>query len=262
METEGTTIKPAPSPQVVSGLRDLRQRIGARQETAALPAPTKRRETNQELLQKALTAACPRERDRAAETLRRQIKSLCAAVIDRYAGSRLSAQEVEDLAQEVLLRLLTTGKEDAVSAVTVDPSPAYVTRIAVNLLIDRQRFQKRRGLNAPAVSLDDSYEAASVPDTRLSVEEDVVTRLYRTELRASLKRTLNPMEAEVVWRRSEGATHQEIAAELGIQQANARKHCERGLKRLKHLIETGALSIPLSAPREEWGASTAAQHAG
>lgn len=269
----GSTSSSGPSAAVASGLRDLRRRIGEqRAQTAEVktaaesisaearqPTPksltvtvspaTTRRETNRELLTKVLTAATSRERDRAAETLRRQIKTVCAAAIDRYGGRNLSAQESEDLTQEVFLRLLQAGRCDdaAPQEATIDPSPAYISRIAVNLLIDRQRFMKRRGLSQPGLSLEENDGATLIPDPHPSVEELVVGQMHLRDLRATLTRSLSPMEAEVLWRRGEGASHEEIAAELGIQQANARKHAERGIKRLKRLIESGQFTFPLAA---------------
>jgi len=206
----------------------------------AVAAPV-RRETNRELLDRAMNAPTERERNRAAETLRRQIKTLCAAVVDRYT-SALTSQEVEDMTQEVFVRLLTSQAGNAGEAV-VEPTPAYISRIAVNLIIDRRRHLKRRGLEQLPASVEDEALAATLRDARPSVEETVVDRMRTRELRRTLNQMLSPTEAKVVWMRTEGASHEEIARQLGIKEPNARKHCERGLKRLRNLVETGAVPM-------------------
>ena len=225
-----TCADPAPGADAMQALRDLRQQIGENR-------PQERRATNRELLEAVRNAPTAAERDRAADALRRQIKSLCAAIIDRQ-NSALTAQEVEDLTQEVLLRLLQSR-----SVETVDPTPAYLHRIATNVLIDHLRFLKRRGLTAPTAGPESEAEMARLADPRPSVEEEALGRIRTRELRAALVRLLRPLEADVLWLRAEGASHLDIAAELGIQEANARKHLQRGINRLKRMAVVGELGL-------------------
>ena len=240
-ETRATpAMTPDPGARVM--LSGLRQRIGSGASTASPEAPSApKRESNRELLDKAMNATAEWQRNRAAETLRRQIKSLCAAVVDRHT-SALTSQEVEDLTQEVFLRLLTSQAGNVGEAV-VDPTPAYIARIAVNLLIDRRRFLKRRGLDQIPASVEDEVVTATLRDPNPSVEDAVLGRLRTRELRRALLKSLSPTEAKVIWMRTEGASHEEIARELNIKEPNARKHCERGLKRLKNLVETNAIPL-------------------
>lgn len=225
-------------------LSSLRQRIGSGVSTVSPEVPAApKRESNRELLDKAMNATAEWQRNRAAETLRRQIKTLCASVVDRHT-SALTSQEVEDLTQEVFLRLLTSQKGNVGEAV-VDPTPAYIARVAVNLLIDRRRSLKRRGLDQIPASVEDEVVTATLRDPNPSVEDTVLLNLRTRELRRALITSLSPTEAKVIWMRTEGASHEEIARELNIKEPNARKHCERGLKRLKNLVETNA--IPLMA---------------
>lgn len=219
-----------PTPDTRSALQDLRRSVVGRR-------TEERRSTNRELLDVALHAPTPVERSRAADTLRRQIRSLCAALIDQKA-STLTAHEVDDLTQEVLLRLLQSR-----TAQSIDPTPAYLSRIATNVLIDHLRFCKRRGLTAPAVCWEDTGGATTLADVRVCVEAEVLDRIRNDEIRAELQRALKPVEADVLWLRAEGASHGEIARDLGMGEANARKHCERGLKRLQRLALLGTLTL-------------------
>jgi RNA polymerase sigma factor (sigma-70 family) len=243
-EVNGTETTAAMTPDAGTRamLSGLRQRIGSGASAAPSEAPgVPKRESNRELLDKAMNATAEWQRNRAAEALRRQIKTLCAAVVDRHT-SALTSQEVEDLTQEVFLRLLTSQAGNVGEAV-VDPTPAYIARIAVNLLIDRRRFLKRRGLDQIPASVEDEVVTATLRDPNPSVEDTVLGRMRTRELRRALLKSLSPTEAKVIWMRTEGASHEEIARELNIKEPNARKHCERGLKRLKNLVETNAIPL-------------------
>lgn len=218
MNTEDTR----PSP-MLQNLRDLHQK--RRADEATMPRPA--RSTNGELLEAVRCAPTERARSAAAETLRRQVRSLCAAALAR-SGRGLSAQELDDLVQDVFLRLLQ-------SPAGTDPSPAYIHRIAANLLIDQHRHLARRGQDQVVQSLDDAdgeaerTAAASGP----GVEESVLAALEARALRELIERLLKPTEAQILMRRSEGAAHDEIAQELGLSCANVRKQWERGVKRLR-----------------------------
>ena len=197
-----------------------------------------KRQTNKELLAVIRDTACSkREQDRAAEALRRQVKSLCAATLARQART-LAANELEDLTQEVVIRLLQ-------SPAGTEPTGAYIARIATNLLIDRQRHLIRRGQDKPAFSLDDTEEGETrdLPDLETRVEESVLARIQQRAIREALLTLLKPNEALVVLRRAEGASHDEIAEELGTNAACVRKQAERGLKRLRDHAEAGRFAF-------------------
>jgi RNA polymerase sigma-70 factor, ECF subfamily len=213
-------------------------------QAAPKPAPTTtvsaapKRQTNKELLAVIRSAeSSKRERDTAAELLRRQIKSLCAATLARQARM-LAANELEDLTQEVVIRLLQ-------SPAGTEPTGAYIARIATNLLIDRQRHLIRRGQDKQALSLDDTEEGETrdLPDPETRVEETVLARIQQRAIREALLTLLKPNEAIVVLRRAEGASHDEIAEELGTNAACVRKQAERGLKRLREHAEAGRLAF-------------------
>lgn len=206
-----------------------------------LPTPPQapRRQTNRELLGVIRASDTnERERNRAAEQLRRQIKTLCAATLARQSR-QLSANELEDLTQEVVVRLLQSPEG-------TDPSAAYIAKVATNLLIDRQRHLVRRGQEKQALSLDDTLEgsaAREVPDPAVCVEETVLDRIQQHSLREALLKLLKPHEALVVLRRAEGASHDEIAQELGTNAACVRKQAERGMKRLREQAELGRFAF-------------------
>ena len=205
--------------------------------TAVAPTAPKR-QTNKELLAVVRsTESTKRERDLAGEQLRRQVKSLCAATLARQARTML-ANELEDLTQEVVIRLLQ-------SPASTEPTGAYIARIATNLLIDRQRHLIRRGQDKQALSLDDTEEGETrdVVDLETRVEDSVIARIQQRAIREALLKLLKPHEALVVLRRAEGASHDEIAEELGTNAACVRKQAERGLKRLKEHADAGRFAF-------------------
>lgn len=205
--------------------------------TATAPAAPKR-QTNKELLAVVRsTESTKRERDLAGEQLRRQVKTLCAATLARQARTLL-ANELEDLTQEVMIRLLQ-------SPASTEPTGAYIARIATNLLIDRQRHLIRRGQDKQALSLDDTEEGETrdVVDLETRVEDSVIARIQQRAIREALLKLLKPNEALVVLRRAEGASHDEIAEELGTNAACVRKQAERGLKRLKEHADAGRFAF-------------------
>ncbi|MBC8143398.1 MAG: sigma-70 family RNA polymerase sigma factor [Armatimonadetes bacterium] len=221
---------------VLAGLTALRSRVVPN--TVSAPATATPRQTNAELLAATRHGKTNSEKNRAAEELRRRIKTLCAAALDRYT-SQLTAQEADDLTQEVMVRLLCTTDEAA------EITGAYISRVAVNLLIDKRRALDRRGLNKPGVSVDDCEAAVAIPDPAPTPEQSLTQNFESFRLRQVISDALSPTEAKVVWLRvAEDRSHAEIADELGIKEANARKHYERGLKRLRsHVGETAFAAL-------------------
>ena len=245
IDREATTQR-RPDANALAGLAALRRRVVTPAETVeAAPAPAAQpvvrptRQSNGELLHAARHGRTASEQNRAAEELRRRVKTLCAAALDRYTG-HLTAQEADDLTQDVLVRLLSAASDEGKTPIEV--TPAYIQRVAVNHLIDQRRRLDRRGLNKPGLSVDDTEAAIALPDPYARVEDEVVGKFHQYQLRAALDAALSPTEAKVLWLRvGDGLSHAEIADELGIKEANARKHYERGLKRLRTRMETGTV---------------------
>jgi RNA polymerase sigma factor (sigma-70 family) len=216
--------------QAISALQSLKSWDSASTQQNNAP----KRQTNRELLDLSRsTTVTKAEQNQAAEQLRRQVKALCGAHLARQ-NRALSASELEDLTQDVILRLLQSPEG-------TEPSSAYIARIATNLLIDRQRHLVRRGQEKFTLSLDDTIEGETrdILDPAARVEDTVLARIQQLSLRKALATFLKPTEATIVLRRAEGASHDEIAEELGLTCANVRKQAERGMKRLKLCADAG-----------------------
>jgi RNA polymerase sigma-70 factor (ECF subfamily) len=153
------------------------------------------------------------------------------APLRRFFEKRLGPRnpEVEDLVQEVFLRLATSRE--------IRPGDAldgYVFRIAVNLLQDHRRRLVRRGTNAHQ-SFDESVHGGSsegVTPEREFLGEEAVERLV-----AALHGL--PERTRSVWvlYHFEDLPHVQIARQLGISQSTVEKHMHRANVHLLKYIE-------------------------
>ncbi len=193
-------------------------------------SPPPRVASNGELLRNARTGTSAQARNQAADALRRRIRSHCAAVLSRHAPS-LGADELDDMVQDVVLRLLAIPE-------ACEPSTSYIQTIAQHLLIDRYRRRHRRGQDAPTVSWEQLHaETGYEPlDTSESPEEQTVDKLTASDLLKRLQRQLRPREIAVLLARADGRPHEEIAAELGLTNAHVRKIWERTQVRARELV--------------------------
>ena len=185
------------------------------------------RASNRTCLAQVRTSGDAAARERAASLLRRQCRALCAAVIARKAAG-LSADAIEDLTQDVLIRLLRSPEG-------TDPSPAYIETIAANVLIDRHRHRERRGLAGANVSLDDpdAVEFVALADPDADTENTALARASYDGLIEAIRRLLRPRDAEIVLRRADGVPHERIAEDLGLAVPHVRKLAERAMRRLR-----------------------------
>lgn len=146
----------------------------------------------------------------------------------RFFRARLGgSSDVEDLVQELYLK---------VQAVTEDPienPPAYLYRLASNLMLDRMRQAKRAGArdtewrrtnHATIGALD----VADTPDA----ESAVIARQRLQKLSAALE-TLAPTTQRVFrLHKFEGLTHAETAQRMGISRSAVEKHVSLALGHL------------------------------
>ncbi len=185
------------------------------------------RRSNRECLEAVRSTADPSLRESAAKDLIRRCRALCAATIARQRAG-LNADAIDDLAQDVLVKLLASPEG-------TDPSPAYIETIAAHVLIDRHRHTARRGLDGPTVSFDDPDNGLMdlMPDATPTPEATVVERVGKERLVSAIREILRPREAEIVLRRADGDPHENIAADLGLAVPHVRKIAERAFRRLR-----------------------------
>ncbi|MFM7323142.1 MAG: RNA polymerase sigma factor [Armatimonadota bacterium] len=185
------------------------------------------RRTNRACLAAVRDGATRTAREAAALDLRRRCRALCAATIARRAHG-LTADAIEDLTQDVMLRLLA-------SPAGTDPSPAYIETIAAHVLIDQHRHRARRGLDGTSISLDDPEATIleTLPDPGAGTESVALEHAAEDHLLRAIRALLRPRDVEIVLRRADGDPHERIAADLGLAVPHVRKLAERALRRLR-----------------------------
>lgn len=146
----------------------------------------------------------------------------------RFFQARLGGRsDVEDLVQELYLKVQAAPPEE------IDNPPAYLYRLASNLMLDRLRRAKRAGAretewrrthHATVGALD----VADTPDA-----ESAVIARQRLEKLSHALTTLSPTTQKVFrLHKFEGLTHVETAARMGISRSAVEKHVSLALNHL------------------------------
>lgn len=148
--------------------------------------------------------------------------------LTRYFQRRLSsANDVDDLVQEVFLRIVRRGNTQE-----LDRFEGYVFETAASVINDRFRRRRTR------------MHASHVPfQPDLHGQEDVSpeqTVLAREALQSTTRAILAMPERTrtiFILRRLEGLTHPEIARRLGLSLSTVEKHVQRAARHLLSFAE-------------------------
>lgn len=147
-----------------------------------------------------------------------------------FVQRRVSCREdSEDIAQDSWVRLASATRGDGV---TIAHAPAYLYRIARNLIIDHRRREATR----PPVDGDDALSMAA--DPRPDPESVLITR---AEL-ARMDRIMAAMPARPreVFRlsRIEGLSFAEIGRQMGLSRQTVHEHMGRALLAIQMAADT------------------------
>lgn len=136
----------------------------------------------------------------------------------RYFNRRVGRDAAPDMVQEVFARMFGSGALER-----IENPPAYLTRIARNLLIDRER-QQRRSCTV-FFPLDENRDAASRGEQTWRIEATDLLRLYRQTVRAMPPKTRRVFAMHRLRR----MTYRQIAEQVGISVATVEYHMMRAL---------------------------------
>lgn len=163
------------------------------------------------------------------EAFRRRVMSMCAAVMDRCGIH--DPDELEDYTQRLMLKLWEVCQRGK-SIKQINSS--YLFKMALNLVRDDLRKLRSR---VNVLSLDDAKAPwlAEIPDSTLSPEASLLEREPYEQLRQAMQ-CLQPREAEIVRRRSDGESYDQIADAMGLTAQNARQIFCRAKKQLAEQI--------------------------
>jgi RNA polymerase sigma-70 factor (ECF subfamily) len=142
--------------------------------------------------------------------------------LTRYFGARVRrAADVEDLVQEVFLRLARRAEETPVEAID-----GYVFAVAGSVLVDSHRKTARQW---PLTADDDG--ALQVPEDR-SPERILLGQEQLAAMERALVELPERTRVVFVLNRFEEFTYQEIAARLDVSVSAIEKHMMRALAHL------------------------------
>ncbi|HEY8510017.1 MAG TPA: sigma-70 family RNA polymerase sigma factor [Steroidobacteraceae bacterium] len=159
------------------------------------------------------------------EALSRRLRGPLRRFFEKRLGRR--DDEVEDLVQEVFVRLVNGTKLDSVRNVE-----AYLFQTAANLLRDRWRRRASR-----EADLHDSYDdVAHGAAGTLSPEHEVLSQEQIERLIAALRAL--PERTRNVWMlyHYEDMRHAQIASELGIGQSTVERHMKIATEHLLKVL--------------------------
>ncbi len=159
-----------------------------------------------------------------------------AQAIRRLLTARLGNEaDAEDLMQDLWIKLA-----DVASGPIANPR-AYLHRIALNLANDLVRSRMRqRGRESAWSDLMVAEAGTEAVDPAPSAERHLADRMELDRLLAAV-RTL-PEKAQLVFRRHriDGASHAEVAQELGISKSAVEKNMATAMKHLTRLMQEDA----------------------
>ncbi|MEG3170318.1 sigma-70 family RNA polymerase sigma factor [Sphingomonas sp. LB3N6] len=167
-----------------------------------------------------------------------------AQLVRFFTGRTGSAAEAEDVVQEIWLHIAQPdGNSSTVPATGLTIGPianplAYLHRVGMNIVLDRVRARGRRERrDAGYVETTTAVLGAEAIDDSPSAFDAAVGRERVARFAAVLAGP--PEGAMRVFRRHriDGASHAEIAAELGITRSAVEKHIAVALKHLRRALD-------------------------
>lgn len=138
----------------------------------------------------------------------------------RFFLARLGGRgDVEDLVQELYLKV------QAVTEEPIENPPAYLYRLASNLMLDRLRRAKRAGARDGAWRQANHTTVGTLDVAEEPDAESAVIARQRLEKIAEALKTLSPVTQQVFrLHKFEGLTHAETAARMGLSRSSIEKH--------------------------------------
>ena len=148
----------------------------------------------------------------------------------RFLASRLrhGAADVEDLVQEVFLRLLRIDRHE-----TIRSSESYLFMVAFHVL---HQHLLRRAAAPEAVeitALINEMEAAPADDPARQAE----THEQLQDLQGALRQLSPKAQAVLLLHRRDGYSLKEIAEQLGFSRANAAKYLSKALLHCRQYLQ-------------------------
>lgn len=156
----------------------------------------------------------------------REVLPLEAAVIQFLRRSGRSQSEIDDLCQDVYVRVYETAQKQF-----PHPVRPFVFAVARNLLIDRVRREHIIPIETVAEpdGLDIAFDGPG-PDRTVMAREEL------RRLQVALDRLPPRCREAIVMRKVDGLSRREIAARMGIEESTVNRHLTEGVRALAGLV--------------------------
>ena len=157
-----------------------------------------------------------------------QLSQNWRSLLKRYFNRRIScADEVEDMVQEVLVRLIRRGHVSKIENLA-----GYVFETASSVLKDRHRRHRIRYTAA-----HDSFDQDMHGGVDFSPEDVLIGRERLSRAVSALLQLPERTRTIFILRRLEGMKYKEIAHRLGITVSAVEKHVQRAITHLGQLSD-------------------------
>jgi RNA polymerase sigma-70 factor (ECF subfamily) len=144
-----------------------------------------------------------------------------------YVGRRVASDEVDDVLQDVLLRL-HQGRGTLRDA---ESFGGWVYRVARHVIIDRARARSRRPLElASEAALDASFESLSDPSAELEAELGQCVALFVGQLPSPYREAITLTELQ-------GLGQRQAAEMLGISLSGMKSRIRRGRQKIREMFQ-------------------------
>lgn len=143
-------------------------------------------------------------------------------------GRSARRDEIEDLVQELFMRLMAVQRLEEKMAAGTGSNRSYLLTMANNLMVDRQRKERVRNAHAEA-QRDVGCERI---DDR-SPERILAVQLELEAIRAVILDLPPHWRAVLVLRRFHHMTYEDIALNLGVTKTQAENYMRRALRKLR-----------------------------
>ena len=136
--------------------------------------------------------------------------------------------EIEDLVQELFMRLMAVQRLEEKMAAGTGSNRSYLLTMANNLMVDRQRKERVRNAHAEAqrdVGCEQIHDRS--PERILAVQ------LELEAIRAVILDLPPHWRAVLVLRRFHNMTYEDIALHIGVAKTQAENYMRRALRKLR-----------------------------
>jgi RNA polymerase sigma-70 factor (ECF subfamily) len=164
----------------------------------------------------------------------REVLPLEAMLVQFLRKAGRNAGDVEDLRQEVYMRLYETARREI-----PEHTRPLLFRIARHLLIDRARREQVVSIEA-VENLENLNLAIDEPGP----DRAVIAREELRRMQAALDQLPRRFRTAVVMRKVQGLSTREIALRLGIAEKTVEKHLTEGVRALASILYREAGGAP------------------